>query len=33
MTILLERLCFRYPSLLVDEICELVEGRRLVGVK
>ena len=31
--ILLDRLCYRYPSLLVDEITEHEEGRRLVAVK
>ncbi|HMJ86531.1 MAG TPA: 3-hydroxyacyl-ACP dehydratase FabZ, partial [Vicinamibacterales bacterium] len=31
--ILLDRLCYRYPSLLVDRIVEHDEGRRLVAVK
>jgi UDP-N-acetylglucosamine acyltransferase len=31
--ILLDRLCYRYPSMLVDAITEHEEGRRLVGVK
>jgi 3-hydroxymyristoyl/3-hydroxydecanoyl-(acyl carrier protein) dehydratase len=31
--ILLDRLCYRYPSLLVDRILEHDEGRRLVAVK
>jgi UDP-N-acetylglucosamine acyltransferase len=31
--ILLDRLCYRSPSLLVDEITEHVAGRRLVAVK
>jgi UDP-N-acetylglucosamine acyltransferase len=29
----LDRLCFRYPSMLVDSICEHERGRRLVAVK
>ena len=31
--ILLDRLCYRYPSLLVDRITEHEAGRRLVAVK
>jgi UDP-N-acetylglucosamine acyltransferase len=31
--ILLDRLCYRYPSVLVDAIAEHDEGRRLVAVK
>jgi UDP-N-acetylglucosamine acyltransferase len=31
--VLLDRLCYRYPSLLVDEIVEHEEGRRLVAFK
>src|SRR5215470_2371262 len=31
--ILLDRLCYRYPSLLVDRIVEHDEGRRMVAVK
>src|SRR5947209_11849431 len=31
--ILLDRLCYRYPSLLVDAITEHEAGRRLVAVK
>src|SRR6476469_5529671 len=31
--ILLDRLCYRYPSLLVDAIAEHDAGRRLVAVK
>src|SRR4029077_20536961 len=31
--ILLDRLCYRYPSMLVDEITEYDAGRRLVAVK
>ena len=31
--ILLDRLCYRYPSLLVDRIVEHDQGRRLVAVK
>jgi 3-hydroxyacyl-[acyl-carrier-protein] dehydratase len=31
--ILLDRLCYRYPSMLVDAICEHDSGRRLVAVK
>ena len=31
--IVLDRLCYRYPSLLVDSITEHDAGRRLVGVK
>src|SRR5437764_6953909 len=31
--ILLDRLCYRYPSLLVDAIAEHEAGRRLVAVK
>jgi UDP-N-acetylglucosamine acyltransferase len=31
--LLLDRLCYRYPSLLVDTIVEHDEGRRLVAVK
>jgi UDP-N-acetylglucosamine acyltransferase len=31
--VLLDRLCYRYPSLLVDRIAEHEEGRRLVAVK
>src|SRR5689334_19298602 len=31
--ILLDRLCFRYPSMLVDAITEHDAGRRLVAVK
>src|ERR1700687_2145662 len=31
--ILLDRLCYRYPSLLVDAITEHDTGRRLVAVK
>jgi UDP-N-acetylglucosamine acyltransferase len=31
--ILLDRLCYRYPSMLVDAIIEHEPGRRLVGVK
>ena len=31
--ILLDRHCYRYPSLLVDGIAELDEGRRLVAIK
>ncbi len=31
--VLLDRLCYRYPSLLVDAISEQDEGRRLVAVK
>src|ERR1051325_10842260 len=31
--ILLDRLCYRYPSMLVDAIMEHDEGRRLVAVK
>src|SRR5207244_12961170 len=31
--ILLDRFCYRYPSLLVDAITEYEAGRRLVAVK
>src|SRR5207249_9147374 len=31
--ILLDRLCYRYPSMLVDAITEHEAGRRLVAVK
>ena len=31
--VLLDRLCYRYPSLLVDSITEYVPGRRLVAFK
>ena len=31
--VLLSRLCYRYPSLLVDAIVEYEPGRRLVAVK
>jgi 3-hydroxymyristoyl/3-hydroxydecanoyl-(acyl carrier protein) dehydratase len=31
--ILLDRLCYRYPSMLVDAIIEHEPGRRLVAVK
>jgi len=31
--ILLDRLCYRYPSVLVDAIAEHDKGRRLVAVK
>src|SRR5881409_2419305 len=31
--VLLDRLCYRYPSLLVDAIAEHDTGRRLVAVK
>jgi UDP-N-acetylglucosamine acyltransferase len=31
--VLLDRVCYRYPSMLVDEIVEHERGRRLVGVK
>ena len=31
--VLLDRLCYRYPSLLVDVITEHEAGRRLVAVK
>ena len=31
--ILLDRLCYRYPSLLVDAIAEHDTGRRLIAVK
>src|SRR5438046_10186924 len=31
--VLLDRLCYRYPSLLVDAITEYEAGRRLVAVK
>ena len=31
--ILLDRLCYRYPSMLVDAITEHEPGRRLVAVK
>jgi len=31
--ILLDRLCHRYPSILVDAITEYEAGRRLVAVK
>src|SRR5438046_9182234 len=31
--VLLDRLCYRYPSLLVDAITEHDAGRRLVAVK
>ena len=31
--ILLDRLCYRYPSILVDAVAEHDEGRRLVAVK
>ena len=29
----IERLCYRYPSALVDAVTELEPGRRLVAVK
>src|SRR5437764_9144474 len=31
--ILLDRLCYRYPSLLVDRVIEHEAGRRLVAIK
>jgi len=31
--VLLDRLCYRYPSLLVDSVVEHVPGRRIVAVK
>jgi 3-hydroxymyristoyl/3-hydroxydecanoyl-(acyl carrier protein) dehydratase len=31
--VLLDRLCYRYPSMLVDAITEHEAGRRLVAVK
>src|SRR6476661_899467 len=33
LPILLDRLCYRYPSVLVDAIAEHEQGRRLVAVK
>ena len=33
ITVLLDRLCYRYPSLLVDAVASYEPGRRMVAVK